>query len=119
MRSSTPFAVALALAATTVTAGDYAEYRLEGVALVAGPSLVDLDQQGTNDTHMHMIFRGEAAKALYDGLRIPAQEDACTGGQIKRAETGITCLSFEDGLHECFFGLDMRDATLTHAGVVC
>lgn len=114
------FAAMLLLSGTAAMAGDgSAEFPLEGHAILGGAGLIDPDPAEADDTHMHIVMTGEAARAFYDALDVVPEHDACTDGMIKAAPTGVTCLAFPGGAVECFFAIDLRDATLTAAGIVC
>lgn len=112
-------ALALALIAAPALAGEPAEYPLEGYAIHGGAVLADPDPAAPEGTHLHVVMTGAAAQAFYDALAAPEAEDACTGGRLKQAPTGITCLALPDGTAECFFAIDLRDGTLGPAGIVC
>lgn len=120
------FGLGLALsavwAASTMTwAQDnaFVEHALEGFALHGGANLVDPPPGAARDTHMHFVVTGAAALAMFESMPGAAAEDACTGGQMKRAATGLVCLRYGPSEGECFFAIDLPSGAITTAGIVC
>ena len=74
--------IALAGAVSAEDQG-FTEYPLEGFALHGGVALADPDPSQPRDTHMHMVVTGASALAMFEAMAGTAEEDACTGGQMK------------------------------------
>lgn len=91
--------------AFTATPGHALEdLKLEGTAF--------LDQEacakGLNapDCVLSFSLSGQAAKTLFDGMKMKAVREECTGGMQKYNENGLNCIKYDDGTYTCGFGYD-------------
>jgi hypothetical protein len=61
---------------------------------------------------VYMTVTGEAAKAVYQGLDRPAEDNECIGGKTKFLADGSGYCHFDEAGAEyfCSFSIDLRDA---------
>jgi hypothetical protein len=101
-------------------AQDVTERPLGGTWFV-GPEDMTADKPG-KDTHLYLRIEGEAAKALWDGLRDKPARDECLGLDVKSTKTGIRCEhDTENGAdrYACAFAIDLRKGRITPVGEEC
>jgi hypothetical protein len=56
---------------------------------------------------------GKAAKLLFDGIRVKAQQEECTGGMEKWEGNGLYCNKSADGTYLCEFGYSFSEKAFT------
>jgi hypothetical protein len=64
-------------------------------------------------------FRGDTARALYDGMRSAAETDACTGGEVKIDADTLRCFRLGEGDYLCDFGYDFEEKKFIFGDVTC
>jgi hypothetical protein len=72
----------------------------------------DADPEAEVPPSVYLNVSGEAAKVIYEGLSVAAEEDACQGGQTKWLnESGGFCnFAAETGEYFCVFGINLTEA---------
>lgn len=106
--------------AAVAAPGDEVIWPLTGTLALRGATIVDPPPEERRDSHASFLVEGEAARRLYEALRVPEADDLCEGdgGRIKRAGN-LACTRSADGRrHECDFAIDLVRGTL-EAGRVC
>ena len=62
---------------------------------------------------------GKAAKLLFDGMRVKAAKEECTGGMQKTDSHGLNCNKAEDGTYNCDFGYRFSKQAFTGSAMDC
>ena len=62
---------------------------------------------------------GKAAKLLFDGMRVKAEKEECTGGMEKSDGKGLHCIKSADGTYDCDFGYSFSEKAFTGSSVDC
>ena len=62
---------------------------------------------------------GKAAKLLFDGMRVKAVQEECTGGMEKSDGKGLHCIKSADGTYYCDFGYSFSEKAFTGSGMDC
>ena len=62
---------------------------------------------------------GKAAKLLFDGMRVKAVKEECTGGMEKSDGKGLHCIKSADGTYDCDFGHSFSEKIFTGSSVDC
>lgn len=62
---------------------------------------------------------GKAAKLLFDGMRVKAVKEECTGGMEKADGKGLHCIKSSDGTYDCDFGYSFSGKKFTGSSVDC
>lgn len=119
-RHASPAACLLALVLTGLPVTPVAaEGALAGHYRLGGATLYDPPQGEPADTHMYFELNGDAARALYDALKLAAQPDPCGDGGSVKTHDGLQCVRDAGGQeHRCWFGIDLRRPRIVN-GVVC
>jgi hypothetical protein len=56
---------------------------------------------------------GKGAKLLFDGMRVKAEQEECTGGMEKWEGNGLYCNKSADGTYLCEFGYSFSEKAFT------
>ncbi len=89
---------------------------LTGTFSIRGENLGDAPEGEKTNTHLGLELTGAAAKALYDAMEAPVEEDACLGvpaktvGNIKCTKNGSN--------YGCDFSINIK-ANQVHTGLPC
>ena len=97
------------------------EVPLEGSALL-GAFVGDPDcADGVKSDKCILSFqlKGKAAKLLFEGLRVKAQQEECTGSMEKSGGNGLFCHKYEDGTYRCEFGYSFSEDAFTFSAEDC
>ena len=62
---------------------------------------------------------GKAAKLLFDGMRVKAVQEECTGGMEKSDGKGLHCIKSADGTYDCDFGYSFSEKAFTGSSMDC
>ncbi len=62
---------------------------------------------------------GKVAKLLFDGMRVKAAKEECTGGFQKTDGNGLNCIKAEDGTYSCDFGYDFSKKSFGGGALDC
>jgi hypothetical protein len=62
---------------------------------------------------------GKAAKLLFDGLRVKAIQEECTGGMEKSDGKGLHCIKSTDGSYDCDFGYSFSEKAFAGSSQDC
>ena len=91
-----------------------AEKTLSGTYEFAGKEAIDPPPDQPRDTHLQLFLAGNAAKDLYDALKVKAVPDECIGGDAKSKFQGaIACTMHAGGKeYECSFAVDLNNQKL-------
>lgn len=75
----------------------------------------------THNTHFDIHLTGDAAKALYEHMKIAPERDGCLGdGTLMKNIKGTACTVSRDGSeYECYFGIDIKHQKITWAVPIC
>ncbi len=73
----------------------------------------------SEDCKLSFQLTGKAAILLFDGMRVKAVKEECTGGMMKDDGKGLRCIKASDGNVDCDFGYQFSKKTFTHSAVVC
>jgi len=85
------------------------EQALSGTWEIGGKTLVDPPPGEDQRSHFRVHLTGDAAKALYDTMKVVAVEDECLGdGTTIKFDGGIACSAHPGAEgHECSFAIDV------------
>jgi hypothetical protein len=64
-------------------------------------------------------LRGKAAKLLFDGMRVKAKQEECTGSMEKGGGNGLYCHAYEDGTYLREFGHSFSGDAFTFSAEDC
>ena len=93
--------------------------RLRGEMFIAGATLVDPPTDEKRDTHAYLTISGDAARRLYNTLKVPAKADACLPGRRLKSVGHVSCsVGAKASDARCDFGLNLADGTIA-PGLVC
>ena len=109
------FAACLLLAAVAIPAASQdSEKQLTGTYAIAGKEAVDPPPGQPNDTHLQLFLTGNAARDLYNAMKVKATPDECTGHNARsKFDGGIACTMQEGGKeYECSLAIDIKKQTL-------
>jgi hypothetical protein len=73
----------------------------------------------SEDCVLSFQLSGKAAKMLYDGMRVKAVKEECTGGMEKSDGKGLNCIKSADGEYNCDFGYSFSKKAFTGGFVDC
>ena len=62
---------------------------------------------------------GKAAKLLFDGMRVKAVQEECTGGMEKSDGKGLHCIKSTEATYDCDFGYTFSKKAFTGSAVDC
>ncbi len=65
------------------------------------------------------LITGDFARALFDSMQAPTQQDVCTGGWMKQDQSGFQCAVDPDGTSTCSFGYNFGSQRLTPGPLTC
>ena len=69
-------------------------------------------------SHLHLQFRGLAARDLYRAMQVEQSTDECTGGSMKAID-GLRCIYFEKNRkYQCDFSIELDSARIG-SGLPC
>lgn len=94
----------------------------EEVLLKGSAFLGDEDCAGglTSDSCiLSFQLTGKAAKLLFDGMRVKAQKEECTGGMEKSDGEDLYCNASADGTYLCEFGYSFSENAFTGSSEDC
>lgn len=76
---------------------------------------------GTKSPDCILTFQltGKAAKLLFDGMRVKAVKEECTGGMEKSDGHGLHCIKSDDGTVNCDFGYTFSKKAFTGSAMDC
>lgn len=106
--------LAFALAALPALAQE--EITLEGRAFLDEEACAK-GLQGA-DCVLTFEVSGKAAKLLYEGMKVKARHEECTGG-MEKAENGLHCIMGEDKTYNCDFGYHFKDKEFAGGHLDC
>jgi hypothetical protein len=93
--------------------------RLRGEMFIAGATLVDPPPEEVRDTHAYLTISGDAARRLYNTLKVPASADLCLSGRRLKRVGNISCsVGGKARDARCDFGLNLTDGSIA-PGLVC
>lgn len=93
--------------------------RLRGEMFIAGATLVDPPAEEMPDTHAYLTISGDAARRLYNTLKVPAVADLCLSGRrLKRAGHLSCSVGAKAADARCDFALNLADGSIA-PGLVC
>jgi hypothetical protein len=109
------FAGTLALAAATTA--DPVERPLQGSYVVAGATLVDAPPDEPRDTHLRLTLEGDAARELWDAMKVEPAYDECLddGTRSKRVGEMQCWLQADDAMYRCAFAVEVATQRITSA----
>jgi hypothetical protein len=104
---TTPLLLSLLAVLPVSVAAD--EQALSGTWEIGGKTLVDPPPGEDQRSHFRVRLTGDAAKALYDTMKVDAVEDECLGdGTTIKFDGGIACSAHPGAEgHECSFAIDV------------
>jgi hypothetical protein len=73
----------------------------------------------SKDCVVSFQLTGKAAKLLFDGMRVKAVKEECTGGMEKSDGNGLHCIKSADGRVDCDFGYDFNKKHFAGSAVDC
>ncbi len=73
----------------------------------------------SKDCILTFQLEGKAAKLLFDGMRVKAVKEECTGGMEKVDGNGLNCIKSDDGTYNCDFGYTFSKKVFTGGAVDC
>jgi hypothetical protein len=73
----------------------------------------------SNDCILTFEISGKAAKILFDGMRVKAVKEECTGGMQKVDGNGLNCIKSDDKTYHCDFGYEFSKKKFTGSAVDC
>jgi hypothetical protein len=84
---------------------------LTGQFDIAGATAVDPPADEPRDTHLRVHLTGEAARALYEHMKVSPEEHPCGDPEgLSKSIGSMTCLRrHADGGHECWFAIDIAE----------
>ena len=118
-RRASTWAVALALVLAGAIAFAATHYRaLAGEYRIGGRTLVDAPPDEPQDTHLHLVLTGTAARDLYRAMKAKPRADACgERGALVKSVGDLQCRRDGDR-YECAFAVDIARQRIA-AGAVC
>ena len=119
MRRSLLLVLACGIATTVGGAPDhYNPKRLTGTYSIGTTSLTDPSPGDPTDALLRLYLTGEAAKDLYNTLRVPSARDQCfDDGSLTKTLGEVMCTRHPKGAHECWIGIDLKKKALANAFV--
>ena len=88
--------------------------KLTGTYMLAGKEAIDPPPDQPKDTHLQLFLDGDAARDLYQAMKVKALPDECIGhGARSKFEGGIACTMHEGGKqYECSLAIDIKNQKL-------
>jgi hypothetical protein len=108
-------AASLLLAVFAVPASSQdAPKALTGTYAIAGKEAVDPPPDQANDTHLQLFLSGNAARDLYQAMKVMEVPDECIGHNAhSKFQGGIACTKHEGGKeYECSLSIDIKGQKL-------
>ena len=96
--------------------GDGKEYALNGILHLGGR---ECETGQSWPCIAYFELNGDAARQLYENMRVPARTDLCTEGFMKTDVSGLHCYSAGDGDHGCYFGYDFYRRRIVEGEFSC
>jgi hypothetical protein len=110
--------LAFALAALAASSHAAEWQPLQGSYAVTAGNYLDPAAAEPKDSHFRIQLSGQAAKDLFDAMKVPAAKDACTGAMARRVEA-MQCLRYASPeRYECAFALNVMAQKIEY-GVSC
>ena len=108
----------LLLLVVTIASGD--EYKdLKGSYSIGGKSFYDPPVYEPKNTHIYFYLNGEAAKDLFDHMKIKAKSNVCSEDLLWKKIRNMQCTkSKRTSEYNCSFGIDIKNQTIVN-GVAC
>jgi hypothetical protein len=93
---------------------------LQGVLEIRGFTIVDPPPHEPRDTHAAFVIKGDAARLLYETMKIDAVKDDCLADGSRRKQIGnLKCVHLMSGAtYECDFAIDI-EKQVVEVGRVC
>ena len=111
MRITSLIALATAFASLQTSAGE--PQRLTGTFTLSDESIVDPRGKAERITHVRFYLTGKSAADIYRSMPGTAALDQCfDDGSRTKVRGDLKCTKNAKGLHECWFGVDLRSAKL-------
>ena len=108
-------AASLLLAVFAVPASSQdAPKALTGTYAIAGKEAVDPPPDQANDTHLQLFLSGNAARDLYQAMKVKEVPDECIGHNAhSKFQGGIACTMLDGGKeYECSLAIDIKNQKL-------
>ena len=88
--------------------------KLTGSYMLAGKDAVDPPPGQPQDTHLQLYLDGDAARDLYQAMKVKAMPDECIGHDAHtKFQGGIACTMHAGGKDfECSFAIDIKNQKL-------
>ncbi|HVM82378.1 MAG TPA: hypothetical protein VMW18_00710 [Candidatus Binatia bacterium] len=77
--------------------------------------------EGSPADHIYLTLTGDAAKAMWDTMKVKTEPDECVG-RMSKSLKGLTCygagtemsgpLGPNDSPYECYIGINLKSATI-------
>ncbi len=74
---------------------------------------------GSSDCKLNFQISGDAARILYDRMKIKAVKDECTEGLLKEDGGGLRCYFTDEKNYDCDFGYNFAHKKFTGSDVIC
>lgn len=71
------------------------------------------------DCVLSFSIEGDAAKLLYNGLKVKAVHEECTGGMEKIGGGGLHCIKQDEKTYTCDFGYSLGKEEFTGSHMDC
>lgn len=119
MRRSLLLIAVCGIATTVGGAPDhYNPKKLTGTYSIGTMSLTDPAPGDAKDALLRLYLTGDAAKDLYNTIRVPPTKDQCfDDGTMSKTLGEVMCSRHPKGAHECWIGIDLKKKALAHAFV--
>jgi len=78
---------------------------------ITGKTAVDALPSEPRDTHFRVHLSGDAAKALYDHMKVDPVSDWCAGTTTVKLIDSMAC-SFDSNEYECWFAIDIANQAI-------
>ena len=84
---------------------------LTGEFDITGRTAVDVPPEEPRETHFRVYLTGDAAKGLYEHMRVEPMADGCGGrGTVEKAIGNMVCALHErKEQYECWFAIDINN----------
>jgi hypothetical protein len=110
------------VSAAALAAGAVVLHRkpLEGSLQIRGATIVDPPPAEPRDTHAAFLLQGDAARLLYEAMKVEPVEDECRAdGTLRKSAGNLACLRLAGRRgYECDFAIDILRQTI-EPGRVC
>ena len=110
------FFAMLAPFATDLPAADWRA--VKGTYAVTAKNYLDPPEEEPKDSHLRFQLTGDAAKDLYQAMKVAEKPDECTGA-VARKVGEMQCLYYKTGKkYACSFSIDIMRQAIEY-GVAC